>query len=139
MSTEGQKIVADNGYIPVADTKAYDGTPLTKDEAVATGLLTGHTMSEVTVVGSQTLVGTSNNVASAAKILDENNVDVTANYAITYVDGTLTVTKGEIAAKVTASKNIFFIKSSYLNLVIVQKQYNTKVTNPKKSYKFLLS
>lgn len=26
MSTEGQKIVADNGYIPVADTKAYDGT-----------------------------------------------------------------------------------------------------------------
>ena len=26
MSTEGQKVVADNGYIPVADTKAYDGT-----------------------------------------------------------------------------------------------------------------
>lgn len=26
MSTEGQKIVADNGYIPVADTKAYGGT-----------------------------------------------------------------------------------------------------------------
>lgn len=26
MSTEGQEIVADNGYIPVADTKAYEGT-----------------------------------------------------------------------------------------------------------------
>lgn len=26
MSTEGQKIIADNGYIPVSDTKAYDGT-----------------------------------------------------------------------------------------------------------------
>ncbi len=34
MSTEGQKIVADNGYIPVADTKEYKGTKPSGDAVV---------------------------------------------------------------------------------------------------------
>lgn len=49
-------------------SKPYDGLPLTKDEATASGLLPGHTMSDVTVTGSQTLVGTSSNIASGAVI-----------------------------------------------------------------------
>ncbi len=34
MSTEGQKIVADNGYIPVSDTKEYQGTKPSGDAVV---------------------------------------------------------------------------------------------------------
>jgi hypothetical protein len=79
-----------------SDSKVYDGTPLTNNNASATGLLSGHTMSQVTVTGSQTLVGSSSNVASAAVILDGANNDVTANYNITYVDGTLTITQAPI-------------------------------------------
>jgi len=79
-----------------SDSKVYDGTPLTNNNASATGILSGHTMSQVTVTGSQTLVGSSSNVASAAVILDGANNDVTANYNITYVDGTLTITQAPI-------------------------------------------
>ncbi len=74
-------------------TKVYDGTALTKNSAVADGLAEGDKLDSVTVTGSQTVVGTSNNVPSAAVIKDDNGNDVTGNYNISYVDGTLEVTK----------------------------------------------
>ena len=70
--------------------KVYDGTPLTKNSFTNTDLAKGDVLT-ATVTGSQTNVGSSDNVASAAVIMagEEN---VTANYTITYEKGTLTVT-----------------------------------------------
>ena len=77
-------ITADN------DEKVYDGQPLTKNSFTNTELAKGDKLT-ATVTGSQTNVGSSDNVASAAVIMagEEN---VTANYTITYEKGSLTVT-----------------------------------------------
>ena len=70
--------------------KVYDGQPLTKNSFTNTELAKGDKLT-ATVTGSQTNVGSSDNIASDAVIMagDEN---VTANYTITYEKGTLTVT-----------------------------------------------
>ena len=70
--------------------KVYNGQPLTKNSFTNTELAKGDKLT-ATVTGSQTNVGSSDNVASAAVIMagEEN---VTANYTITYEKGTLTVT-----------------------------------------------
>lgn len=83
-----------------SDSKAYNGTPLTNDTFTRTSLAAGDTLASVTVTGSQTNVGSSDNVASDAKLV-RGDRDVTANYAIEYVKGKLTVTKNE-SAKLTA-------------------------------------
>ncbi len=83
-----------------SDSKAYNGTPLTNDTFTRTSLAAGDTLASVTVTGSQTNVGSSKNVASDAKLM-RGDRDVTANYAIDYLPGTLTVTKNE-SAKLTA-------------------------------------
>ena len=73
-----------------SDSKVYDGQPLTKNSFTNTELAEDDKLT-ATVTGSQTNVGSSDNVASAAVIMagEEN---VTANYTITYKKGTLTVT-----------------------------------------------
>ena len=85
-----------------SDSKFYDGTPLTnsgcKYEKFAgdRGLVSGHKVI-ARAEGSQTAVGESANVVvRPAEIRDENGKPVTENYAIDYVDGTLTVTALEI-------------------------------------------
>lgn len=83
-----------------SDSKAYNGTPLTNDTFTRTSLAAGDTLASVTVTGSQTNVGSSDNVASDAKLV-RGDRDVTANYTIKYLPGTLTVTKNE-SAKLTA-------------------------------------
>lgn len=83
-----------------SDSKAYDGTPLTCGEFDSTTPAEGDTIASVTLTGSQTDVGSSDNIASAAKLM-RGDKDVTANYAIEYVNGKLTVTKSE-SAKLTA-------------------------------------
>lgn len=83
-----------------SDSKAYNGTPLTNDTFTRTSLAAGDTLASVTVTGSQTNVGSSDNVASDAKLV-RGDRDVTANYAIKYLPGTLTITKNE-SAKLTA-------------------------------------
>ena len=75
-------------------SKVYDGTPLTKDTYTVSGLAEGDSVSSVTITGTQTAVGTANNVPSDAKIVDGDE-DVTGNYNITYVNGKLTVTELE--------------------------------------------
>lgn len=75
-----------------SDSKEYNGTPLTSSEIKVSGdgFVDGEGAS-YTFTGSQTNVGSSDNVASAAVIMagEEN---VTANYTITYENGSLTVT-----------------------------------------------
>ncbi len=83
-----------------SDSKAYDGTPLTCGEFDSTTPAEGDTVASVTLTGSQTNVGSSDNVASDAKLM-RGDKDVTANYTIEYVNGKLTVTKSE-SAKLTA-------------------------------------
>ena len=83
-----------------SDSKAYDGTPLTCGEFDSTTPAEGDTVASVTLTGSQTNVGSGDNVASDAKLM-RGDRDVTANYAIKYVNGKLTVTKNE-SAKLTA-------------------------------------
>lgn len=77
------------------DTKVFDGNPLTNNGYLLTlgTLADGESFDSVTVTGSQTNVGASANIASAAVVLD-GLTDVSSNYAITYLPGTLTVTKG---------------------------------------------
>lgn len=71
--------------------KVYDGKALTANSCeVSNNIVKGHNIT-VTVTGSQTQIGSSKNKASNAKIVDANKNDVTGNYDITYVDGTLTV------------------------------------------------
>ncbi len=87
-------------------SKVYDGTPLTAEMAAivnGTALIKGHEISEITVKGSQTEVGTSKNTASSAVIKDGDR-DVTENYAIRYIDGLLTVTAEESVPPVTPEK-----------------------------------
>ncbi len=86
-------------------TKVYDGAPLTcnsyKDVAEDgdRGLVDGHKVTYVAVNGTRIEVGVSDNTVDLEKqpiIVDENGKPVTENYAIDYVDGTLTVTALEI-------------------------------------------
>ena len=78
-----------------SDTKVYNGKDLTSSSYTVTGnLLEGDTLESVTVTGSQTLVGSSDNVPSVAKIIRAGGQDVTDQYEINYVKGTLTVTDG---------------------------------------------
>ena len=70
--------------------KTYDGTPLTDDKVEAGNLLSGHRLVAQTG-GSQTEVGTSENVILSWMILDESDKDVSGQYEVTVTTGTLTV------------------------------------------------
>lgn len=71
--------------------KSYDGTALTDSGYTLSGeLCEGDTLT-VTVVGSQTNVGRSDNVIKTALVLDRAGNDVTANYRISCQSGVLTV------------------------------------------------
>jgi gliding motility-associated-like protein len=76
-----------------SNTKVYDGTELTESSSFISlgALVSGHSYT-VIVTGTQINVGFSTNIASGATILDGSNNDVTSNYAISYIDGTLSVT-----------------------------------------------
>ena len=109
--TESYAITYTNGTLEVtkkpititADdaSKTYDGTALTKNSYTNSTLATGDGIESVTITGSQTFVGTSNNVPSAAVIKNAAEDDVTTSYEITYANGTLEVTKK--ALKITAA------------------------------------
>ncbi len=73
-----------------SDSKAYDGTALTKDEASITGLVNNETAT-VKANGSQTEVGSSDNTYSISWGTAKEG-----NYAITENLGTLTITKANI-------------------------------------------
>lgn len=79
-----------------SDTKAYDGTALTKNSYTITSgsLAEGDSVDSFTITGTQTVVGSSANTPSAFEIKrDISGVSTSenANYNITYANGTLTV------------------------------------------------
>ena len=107
-----------------SDTKVYDGTALTKDSYTNTDLATGDSIDTVTVTGSQTVVGSSNNVPSAAKIVNADGEDVTANYEITYANGTLEVTKKTVTITADSDTKVYdgteLTKDSYTNTALAE-------------------
>ena len=77
-----------------SDTKPYDGTSLTNSGySITTGeLATTDHLASCDVAGSQLCKGSIENIPSGAVIKNGDDEDVTTNYAITYVNGALTVT-----------------------------------------------
>ncbi|MBO4422896.1 MAG: hypothetical protein J5879_05625 [Clostridia bacterium] len=88
-------------------TKVYDGTPLTKGTYTNTALAEGDSIESLTVSGSQTVFGSGNNVPSAAKIVDSKGKDVTNNYDITYVSGTLEVTRRTVTVTADGGTKVY--------------------------------
>ena len=74
--------------------KVYDGTPLTSGQIaiMAGGLMPGDTIDSYVVEGSRTNVGRSENVITSLVIRNSAGEDVTRNYSIETVAGTLKVT-----------------------------------------------
>ena len=101
---EGTLTVQPRPLTLVADSaeKTEDGLPLTKPDChILSGtLLEGHTLSSVTVEGSQTTVGSSANVIRPGSVVigDQAGEDVTAYYSLTLDPGTLTVKQPPVIA-----------------------------------------
>ena len=76
-----------------SEREYIEGEALVCNEYALTAgtLAEGHT-AEVTVLGSQTAIGYSDNIVSSVIIRDENGQDVTSNYSIRTEKGTLRVT-----------------------------------------------
>ena len=116
--TANYEITYENGLLKVtlnksliitadSDTKEYDGKPLTRDSYKAAGLAEGDSVETVTVTGSQTVAGISDNVPSAAKIVNAAGEDVTASYEITYVNGELEVTKKPVTITAGTDSKVY--------------------------------
>ena len=87
-------------YKATNQSKEYDGEPLTANStcSITSGTLaSGHTAT-CTNTGSQTEVGSSTKTLASVVIEDSSSVDVSSNYAITKVNGTLTVGSSEVRA-----------------------------------------
>ena len=69
----------------------YGPTPVTCNEWTVSGLVAGDKVESVKITGIQSVPGSSPNVPSDAVIKNAKGEDVTKNYAIKYVNGTLTM------------------------------------------------
>ena len=107
--TFGEPVIGTLEVTPVAieltansAAKAYDGTPLTDSGyTISNGSFVGEEgLAGVTVVGSQTLEGSSANKITGHTLKSNTKAQ---NYNITYADGTLTVSKNEKVITVTAN------------------------------------
>jgi len=90
-----------------SSSKIYDGTALTDSGYTSTGTLAAHDiLSSVAVAGTQTDAGSSANTPSGAVIMHDS-VNVTANYAITYTAGTLTVTPAAVELTAASAEKVY--------------------------------
>ena len=98
--------------------KIYDGQPLTCDtftwteynEAEQTGLVEGHTLTvAITEDSTITNVGTLTNAIKSGSVVikDENGVSVKSNYAVTKVEGTLTVTPRPVVLVAGSAEKVY--------------------------------
>ncbi|MBR1816486.1 MAG: InlB B-repeat-containing protein [Lachnospiraceae bacterium] len=117
-----------------SDSKVYDGTAHTKNNYSITNgeLATGDSIESVTVTGSQTFVGSSDNEPSAAVIKNSSGVNVTGNYDITYTNGTLTVTKKPLTITADSDTKVYdstpLTKDSYTHTELASGDNITSVT-----------
>ncbi len=96
------------------DNRVYDGTPFTNGNYTYTlsgkdeGLLPVHHFSAVPITGSITFVGEVPNALLAEDIrIASSNADVTDNYQISVVQGTLTVTPRSITVTATGDSKTY--------------------------------
>ncbi len=95
------KLVRDCGTLSIAAreicvvafsaSKIYDGTALVCPGYELIGELGAGDSLSVTIFGSQTNIGRSQNTVSGVKVTNANGEDVSSNYAIRYENGELTV------------------------------------------------
>ena len=91
-----------------SDSKAYDGTGLHKNEVTVTpgeGLeeaFVNEDTPEYEFTGGQTYLGSSPNTVAVVKVMNGEE-DVTGNYDVTYVPGTLTITKCPVTVKIVGN------------------------------------
>ncbi|MBQ6342201.1 MAG: DUF11 domain-containing protein [Anaerolineaceae bacterium] len=115
-----------------SDTKVYDGTPLTKNSYTNTKLAEGDSISSVTVTGSQTAVGSSDNVPSNVKIINANGEDVTFCYEVTPANGTLKVTALGVVITADSAEKVYdgtaLTKNSFTHTVLADGDRISKVT-----------
>ena len=89
------------------DTKTYTGSTIELTDITNDGLLDGHSASNLTYSASGINVGgpysgAFNEVAEGVKIIDAENNDVSGNYNVTLVPGSLTIVKAdEVIVKIT--------------------------------------
>lgn len=74
--------------------KPYDGTPLTchKVSIESGALAEGHILAMPTFIGSQTQIGRCDNIVNNISVLNAYGIDVTHNYIIKYIIGSLKIT-----------------------------------------------
>ncbi len=116
-------ITADSG------TKVYDGKPLTVGTCTNTALAEGHSIQSVTVTGSQTEVGSSENEPSAARIVNADGDDVTANYVITYNNGTLKVTPAPVTLTANSGSKTYSGEEQTITGFTVKDKDNNEINN----------
>lgn len=93
----------------LGDSKVYDGTPLTKHEyRLANGTTTANGESlSVTFTGTQTDADSSENTISNITVL-RGTEDVTENYSVSVIEGTLTVTPKPLAdGDITVNQSVW--------------------------------
>lgn len=96
---KGDLVITANSY-----SVTYDGNVHAAEGYTLTGTLKeGHKIANVTLSGSGVDAGTYTLIPSGAKIVDAYGNDVTNQYNITYVNGTLTITQR--ALTITAGSN----------------------------------
>ena len=87
-------------------SKVYDGTALTNNGAsITSGSLGSGDSATFSATGSQTAIGSSSNVPNI--VIKKNGTDVTSNYSITKVNGTLTVTNRNITVKADSASKTY--------------------------------
>lgn len=93
-TTDGTLAVYETDTIVIksaTDAKCYDGLPLkNSDWELVSGMLETGDVFKVRVTGSQTEVGTSDNVFEV-QVFNSSGMDVTSRYTIVCIPGTLTV------------------------------------------------
>lgn len=92
IKADGVLTITPKELIITAGSKTeYGPTPVTCDEWTVSGLAAGDKVESVKITGIQSVPGSSPNVPSDAVIKNAKGEDVTKNYAIKYVNGTLTM------------------------------------------------
>ncbi len=99
-----------------SDSKTYDGTALTKSSYSFSGTLADGNEIEITYTGTITNSGTADN-AYTYRILN-GSTDVTENYSVTKIAGTLTINKRELTITSDSDSKIYdaaaLTKGSYV-------------------------
>ena len=92
IKADGVLTITPKELIITAGSKTeYGPTPVTCGEWTVSGLVAGDKVESVKITGIQSVPGSSPNVPSDAVIKNAKGEDVTKNYAIKYVNGTLTM------------------------------------------------